>query len=281
MARHARPVRVGTVDYLNARPLVHGLEHGAIELSRAVPATLADRMAGGELDLALLPVIELARMPDLELAPGCAIASRGAARSVLLVSRKSPRSIETLAVDPESRTSNALARVVLDRSFGRRPEIVPAGHDLAATLARTDAAVRIGDKALFEPVPADLHVTDLGQAWTEATGMPFVFAAWAARPGVLDEELCRTLLASRDLGLRAIDTIARDYEWRGRRDPDLARDYLRHNIRYELGSEEIAAMGAFFRAAEEAGVIASAPPVRIALGDRAAAPAVGGRRAGP
>jgi predicted solute-binding protein len=274
MGTPARVVRAGTVDYLNARPLVHGLEHGlgegAFELSRAVPSVLADRMRGQELDLALLPVVELAHMPELELAPGLAIASHGRARSVLLVSRRPVRSIASIALDPESRTSNVLARVLLDRVWGIAPEIVPASDDLERTLLVADAAVRIGDKALFEPLPARVHVHDLGLEWTRATGLPFVFAAWAAWPGVLDERLCRLLDRSRRAGSDAIDAIARDYSFRGRRDPELAREYLRHNIRYDLGPEELSAMARFFEAAHETGAIERVPPIRVASAPRLA-----------
>jgi len=263
------PVRIGAVSYLNARPLTYGIEHGLgadrLQLSCATPAVLADRLAGGELDLALLPVVELARIPDLELVPGLAIGTFGACRSVLLVSRVPVEAIESIALDPDSRTSNALARLLLHEAWQRRPAIRPGRAGLEASLEQADAAVRIGDKALFDPLPPDLHVRDLGQVWTERTGLPFVFAAWAARPGVVDRDLYRKLHASRREGSREVDRIAREFEWKGRSRPEIARDYLTRNIRFRLGAPEIRAMERFFDAAARLGVIDAAPEIRFAL----------------
>ena len=253
-------LRIGSVDYLNARPLVWGLERGLgaerLELSHHVPAEVSRRLAAGELDVGLLPVIELARIPGLEIVPGLGITTRGPARSVLLVARRPLESIATLALDPESRTSNVLARVLLADVWRVRPALVEAD---------ADATVRIGDKALYEPPPAGTHGVDLGEAWTATTGLPFVFAAWAAREGVLDRELYGLLHASRREGSRAIDAIAEAYEWRGRRDPELARRYLRENIQYRLGAAELDGIRRFLGAAARLGLVAEAPTLRLAL----------------
>ena len=162
-------LRVGAVCYLNTRPLIHGMDRGEaaerIELSYATPAGLAEQLAAGRLDVALLPVIELARIQDLELIPELAITTRGPCLSVLLVSHGPAESIRSLALDPESRSSNALARVLLDRVWKVRPEAIEGAAGLEDSLARADAAVRIGDKALFEPLPPGLHVHDLGEVF--------------------------------------------------------------------------------------------------------------------
>src|SRR6188768_2319647 len=108
--------RIGAVSYLNTRPLVFGFEQGLgaerVTLSYDVPSVLAARLDAGELDVALLPVIELARIPDLAIVPGIAIGSFGECRSVLLVARKPLDEIRSVALDPESRTSNALVQVL-------------------------------------------------------------------------------------------------------------------------------------------------------------------------
>jgi predicted solute-binding protein len=263
-------LRVGTVAYLNARPLTWGLDRPhptpRIELSCAVPAALADGMAEGRYDLALLPVVELVRLGALEVVPGLGITTRGPSRSVLLVSRRPPAEVETLALDPESRTSNVLARLLLARVWGReQPACVALGGALEDVLQRCDAAVRIGDKALFEPPPAGCHVEDLGAVWTAATGLPFVYAVWAARTGVVDRALYARLHDSRRAGVRHIDEIADAYTWRGERHPALARTYLREHIRYRLGSDELRALERFFDVAAAAGLVACAPPIRLAL----------------
>ena len=263
-------VRIGAVSYLNTLPLVHGLKQGhgseRIDLSYGTPAELARRMRDGALDIALLPVIELARIPDLELVPGLGIVTHGDSRSVLLVSGPPPERIESLALDPESRTSNVLARVLLDRVWSCRPAAVRMGSvDLDADLRDCDAVVRIGDKALFEPVPPGAKVYDLGRVWTDHTGQPFVFAGWAARAGTLDRETYRALHDSRRRGSRAIEAIAEDYRWRGTAHPKIAREYLTHNIRFRLGRDEIRAIESFFRAVESLRLIDRVPPIRLAL----------------
>jgi chorismate dehydratase len=262
-------IRIGAVSYLNTRPLVHGMENGLgaerIELSYATPAVLADRLAADELDVALVPVIELARIPDLELVPGLGIVTHGPSRSVLLVSRCPADSVASVALDPDSRTSNVLARVLLADVWGCHPEIRTGRPSLDETLRGADAAVRIGDKALVEPVPADAFVYDLGEVWTRETGLPFVYAAWTARGGVVDRELYRILHDSRRQGARAVDRIAADYSWNGTRYPDLARAYLTDHIRFRLGSSEIRALETFFGAAQRIGAIDAVPEIRLAL----------------
>jgi len=265
----ADPIRIGAVSYLNTRPLVHGLEkqptEGGFELSYAAPADLADRMIAGELDLALLPVIELARLPELEVVPGLGIVTSGASRSVLLVSRKPLEQVDSVALDPESRTSNALARVLFSKVWRRQPSFETGSRSLTESLERCDAAVRIGDKALFDPLPDGAHATDLGSAWTEQTQLPFVFAVWAARPGVVTRDLYQRLHDSRRQGKKNIEQISRDYSWQGRSYPEIAQAYLTRNIIFRLGSSEINAMKLFFRVAAEIGVIDKAPPIRLAV----------------
>jgi chorismate dehydratase len=262
-------LRVGAVCYLNTRPLIHGMDRGEaaerIELSFATPAALSEELAAGQLDIALLPVIELARIPDLELVPDLAITTHGPCLSVLLVSHGPPESIGSLALDPESCSSNALARVLLDRVWKVRPQAIEGAAGLEDSLLRADATVRIGDKALFEPLALGLHVHDLGEVWSRETGLPFVFAAWAARAGVVDPELCRLMHDCRRRGVAAVDEIAADYAWNGHHDPELARDYLTRHIRYGLGPEELEALERFFREAHRLELIDEVPEIRLAL----------------
>jgi len=265
----ADTVRIGAVSYLNTRPLVHGLEaereSGGFDLSYAAPAELADRMIAGNLDLALLPVIELAGMPELEVVPGLGIVTAGASRSVLLVGKKPVDEVETVALDPESRTSNALARVLFDRVWRRQPAFSIGTRSLTESLEQCDAAVRIGDKALFDPVPDGCYVYDLGTVWTEQTRLPFVFAVWAARPGVVNRDLYKRLHDSRRLGKANIERIALDYTWQGRSHPEVARAYLTRNIVFRLGSSEINGLKLFLRMAAQIGVIDETPAIRMAL----------------
>jgi chorismate dehydratase len=260
-------IRAGAVSYLNTRPLVFGIEQGLgadrLELSYDVPSVLASRMAAGELDLALLPVIELARIPDLRVVPGLAIGSFGNCRSVLVVARKPLAEVRSVALDPESSTSNALTRVLFADAWGGAPAFVPGPRDLTLALQEHDAAVRIGDKALFGPLPAGTIAYDLGGAWTAHTTLPFVFAVWATRAGVVDREVYEMLHASRRAGARELPAIAADYTWNGRQYPEVAFPYLRDAMRYRLGDPEVAAMRSFFASAARIGIIDASPAIEL------------------
>jgi len=255
----AERVRVGAVSYLNTRPLVFGIEQGLgarrIDLTYGVPSALAARLAAGELDVALLPTIELARIPGLSVAPGIAITSRGPAASVVLVTRKPLDEVRSVALDPESRTSNALVQVLFADAWRTRPEFVPGSADLARSLETCDAAVRIGDKALFDPDPAGTERVDLGEEWMKLHRLPFVFAVWAAREGALDRGLYEILHASLREGRKAIGAIADDYTYAGARHPEISRRYLAENIRYRLGDDEMRSLRAFLSAAGRLGLV--------------------------
>jgi chorismate dehydratase len=260
-------IRAGAVSYLNTRPLVFGIEQGLgadrLELTYDVPSVLASRMAAGEFDLALLPIIEMARIPNLVVVPGLAIGSLGNCRSVLLVAKMPLAEVRSVALDPESRTSNALARVLFAEAWGGEPSFVVGPRDLTLALQEHDAAVRIGDKALFTPLPEGAIAYDLGGAWTARTTLPFVFAVWATRPGVVDRELYEILHASRRAGAAVLSAIAADYTWNGRQYPEVSLPYLRDAMRYRLGDPEVTAMRRFLAAAAEAGVIDAAPSIEF------------------
>jgi chorismate dehydratase len=256
------------VSYLNTRPLVFGIDQGLgadrLDLTYDVPSAVARRMAAGELDLALLPVIELARIPDLVVVPGLAIGSLGNCRSVLLVAKTPLADVRSVALDPESSTSNDLAAVLFAEVWGGEPAFVAGPRDLTLALREHDAVVRIGDKALFEPLPTGAIAYDLGGAWTARTTLPFVFAVWAARPGVVDRELYEVLHASRRAGAAALPAIAADYTWNGRQYPEISLPYLRDAMRYRLGDLEVSAMRRFLAAAAGIGVIDAAPRIALA-----------------
>src|SRR5512142_3126897 len=118
-------MRVSVVDFLNARPLTWGLLHEpppGVEVSRDVPSVCAARLAAGEADVGLIPSIEYQRIPGLRVVPRLGIAASSEVRSVLLVSDVSRERIRSVALDPASRTSAALTRVLLSRRYGLQPE---------------------------------------------------------------------------------------------------------------------------------------------------------------
>ena len=150
-------------------------------------------MAGAAADIGILPCFELTRQ-ELEIVPGTGIACHGPVRSILLVSQRPAAEIRTLAVDTSSRTSVQLARVILERRYGAEYTAIPHAPDLDAMLRVADAALIIGDPALrLDPQTLPYEVHDLGGEWVEMTGLPMVFAVWAARPGMVTPRSGRRL----------------------------------------------------------------------------------------
>ncbi len=208
------PIRVGAVNYLNAKPLYYKLCEFApdVRLTMEVPSRLAEQLADGELDVALIPSVEYLRGAGrgYEIIPGFAIAARGPVRSVKLFSRVPWNRVERLALDAGSRTSQVLARIWLDEKHGVRPpriEELPLG--VSALESTADAVLVIGDRAMRVPHEPFLDVVDLAEAWHQLTSLPFVFAFWVARAGVELGELPAALEQSRALGLAEAATLAR------------------------------------------------------------------------
>ncbi len=121
--------RVGAVSYLNTKPLIHGLDRAlpSAELTLDLPSRLATQLHAGELDVALIPSIELFRCAsdDWSIVSDACIACRGPVWSVQLLFRKPPEQVQTLALDEGSRTSAALAQILLKDRCGIRPQLEP------------------------------------------------------------------------------------------------------------------------------------------------------------
>ena len=253
------PVRVGAVSYLNAKPLYHRLTEFApgVHLEMDLPSRLADRLASGDLDVALIPSVEYLRgaASGYEILPGFAIAAKGAVRSVKLFSRVPLDRIERLALDAGSRTSQALARVWLDAKHGVRPrkiELLPMGVPIEESTA--DAVLLIGDRAMTVD-PGTFHaVVDLAEAWNEMTGLPFVFALWVVRPGVDLGDLPEALEKSRAEGLAHAAELAEEHGPRLGLDPATCYDYLTKTLSYDLGGPEVAGLSRFARMAARLGL---------------------------
>jgi len=191
--------------------------------------------------------------------PGLAIGSLGPVASVLLISRVPVGRIGRLALDPASRTGNALAEVLLRERYGVAPSAEECAGTMDEALADHDAVLRIGDAALFATPPPGTEVLDLGASWTEWTSLPFVYAVWIAREDVLDAALCEAFHASWKQGAAAIDRIADDTP-----DPGLARRYLTENVRYGLGPRELHGLRRFLTLAAARALLPRVPEVRLA-----------------
>jgi chorismate dehydratase len=230
--------------------LYHGLCEfdRRVNLTMEVPSRLAEQLAAGELDVALIPSVEYLRGASrgYEILPGFSIAARGPVRSVKLFSRVPWEQIDRLALDAGSRTSQVLARIWLDVLHGTRPRLVeelPLGVSPLESTA--DAVLVIGDRAMRVPEESFSGVVDLGDAWHALTGLPFVFALWVTREGVELGELPDALARSRAWGLERAADIARTHGLRLGLDFATCYDYLTRILSYDLGSPEIAGLERF------------------------------------
>ena len=257
----AHAVRLGAVSYLNAQPLVFGLEgQPELRLERDLPSRVARRLQAGEIDLGMIPSVSYA-LGDYAIVPGVAIASRGPVRSVLLFHTCPLENVRRVALDTSSRTSAALVRLLLRERLGRDPQYVLMGPSLMDMLAVADAALMIGDPALDHR--SEIPRLDLGEEWTRLTGLPFVYAFWAGRPETAGPEVVRRLQRALAGGLDALPAIAERHAGGIPGRAALYESYLRSNIVYRLGSEEQEGLREFFRRAHALSLVPAVPDLRF------------------
>lgn len=239
-------VRIGAVSFLNTRPLVHGLQSNTeYTLSFDTPSNLAEKLRLGEIDVGLIPVVEYLRGIGDSFVPGIGIASSGPVRTVRLFSRVPFESLRDVAVDGRSRTSVALLRILLSERNGVTPDFYSFRADLPEMLRTHDAALLIGDNA-FQDGGAP-NVLDLGEAWQELTGQPFVYAVWAMREGVERERVGDWLRTALQSGLEHLDDIARQAAGTAGQDEASIRSYLRESLHYTLEDRDSLGIEAFQR----------------------------------
>ncbi len=250
------PVRIGAVNYLNTKPLICDLDRlaPAAELILDVPSRLADRLAVGELDVALIPIIEYFRSGTYSVVPNIAIATRGPVLSVTLFSRVPWSDIRRVALDVGSRTSAALTQILLHKRYGVRPDIVPLPLEQHAEDVDADAVLLIGDRAMRACLPGFAHAFDLGQEWFDWTGLPFVFAVWAVREGADLGGVARALTEAKRRGLARVGPIAHDEAPRLGLDAGFCRRYLANILHFDLGPRELAGLHHYYMLACELGL---------------------------
>ena len=252
------PLRVGIVNYLNSRPLAWSFLRGAagqgVEAVFLPPAQVADALAAGDLDVGLIPSIEVQRIPGLTVLPGCCVAATREVRSVLLLSRCPAREIRRLALDENSRTSAALVRILLREHHGIEPECVAAEPELESMMAIADAALVIGDPALTVD-RSGLVVHDLAAEWRRLTGLPFVFAVWAVREGVVLGPQAQIFEQSLEHGLAEIEELIAEAATEIGLEVDTVREYLTDCLSFRLGAAERKGLEEFYRRSRMAGLI--------------------------
>lgn len=234
--------RVCAVSYLNTVPLVWGIEHGVqsgiFDMSYALPSECADRLASGDADIGIVPVIEMARQ-KLDYFRSTGIACRGAVRSILLVSKVPLREITTVATDTGSRTSVMLSRIILAEKYGVQPKLISRRAELAPMLGEADAALVIGDPALhLDPATLPFETLDLGLEWIQMTGLPMVFAVWSGKKDVMLPRYERAFLDSCRYGLAHMDAIVQEQSPLRGITETMAREYLTRHIVFELNARD-------------------------------------------
>lgn len=276
----ARRMRVGVVSYLNTLPLIDGLEPlASLELEHAVPSRLLDMLLARRVEMALCSVVDYQKSSEpLQIVPVGMLGCRGATMTVRLYSRVPVSRVSEVHADCDSHTSVILLQVLLRERHGLRPRMIPFETREGAPAARPESMLLIGDKVITSaPSHREYpHQLDLGEAWFETTGLPFVFATWMCRRD-LDEDARRRVQTAaavldrqrRHNRLRTSAIVHRHAIARGWPKFD-AELYLTSMLRYELGEEQLAGLGTFFRLAHGHELLPRARPLEFLEGWRGA-----------
>ena len=242
--------RIGSVRYLNARPLIYGIEK---QVTLCEPAELADRLYRGQFDAGLVPIAEVLQHDQYDVMDGIAIAARGTVQSVFLMHREPIERLRRVAVDPASRTSAWLVRVILQYGYNLAPEFYPWPE--GTTLRDHEAIMLIGDQAIrhfIRPPDAGVGVLDLGAAWMDLTGLPFAFAVWAVRRGTAVEGLGTLLRGAKADGMAHLEQIVQAAT---EAPPEFLRAYYTRHVWYELDEGEKRGIRRFQQYLKEMGLI--------------------------
>ncbi len=249
-------LKAAAVSFLNAWPLTEGLDRSdRIELVLAEPSRCAAMLEAGEVDLALVSVAALTK-GTYEIVPGIAIGADGPVQTVLLAGEQPAATWDEVFLDTASRTSHVLAKIILDE-MGVHPTFtpLPAVEGLARAVGSKGALV-IGDRAFDVKKPL---VLDLGREWNQRTGLPLVFALWAAHPGRVSPEDVQELTRAAQHGLGLRTELAQRFAAQKGGDPERYRRYLTQRIRYGLGPHELTGLEAFLDKAERKGFLPHIP----------------------
>src|SRR5215475_8319265 len=281
-------MRIAASTYLNSAPLVYSFTQGHLHkkydfIGDTSPSRCAEMLRSGECEIALIPVIEFQRIPGLRIVPEVAVASKNRVRSVLIASRRPLEEVRVLTLDPASRTSQALVKILFMRRYGFLPECAERSIEVSVKLRSlpdnppqnlfdgADAALVIGDPAMRLAAAApklDLEIYDLAEEWRAMTGLPFVFAVWAASedacaggsglPGM--SGISDDFIAAKREGVDQIERIATQYAAELELPRSELLDYLSLNVNYDLDDENLLGMATYFELAHECGLIAQPRP---------------------
>ncbi len=249
MNTHAKPnpyagLHLGVVPYLNVKPLIWNIEALApgLEVIAAVPRDLTAMLDAGQVDVGIIPVAAYFHHPGYSIVPGISIACKGEARSVVLFSKVPVEQISSVLLDRSSLSSIALFRVLLREHFQISPVLTLSEEPIScfplSKESSCDAFLIIGNAAMQvqEPFP---YRYDLGEAWHQLSGLPFVFAFWGVREGQHLRGFDRVLVRSKQDGLKHLADIARAESQHLNIPESLCYQYLSRNMQYDLGECEL------------------------------------------
>lgn len=229
-------IKIGAVSYLNTKPLVYGfrnsLHNQGVSIVEDYPANVAAMLLNDEIDVGLVPVAIIPKLKEHYIISDYCIGATGPVASVCLFSEVPIDKIEKVILDYQSRTSVALAKILLKHYWKINPLLVEAGENFQQEITGNTAAVVIGDRA-FEQRLKSTYVYDLAEAWIDYTGLPFVFAAWVANKK-LPTEFIDVFNQANKVGLDNIDDVVAENPYE-KYDLDF---YYRKNISYELTDEK-------------------------------------------
>ncbi len=239
-----KKVRISAVSYTNTKPFLYGIEHTGIsdqiELSLDMPADCAQKLIDNKADIGLIPVAATLNLPEWHLVSDYCIGAVGPVNSVFIFSNCPIEQVTTLQLDPQSRSSNNLAKVLLKNYWKLQPQYISDAPDYGILTHERAAFVQIGDRT-FGKTGKYPYVYDLAGEWTSFTGLPFTFAAWIANKPVSKDfinDFNRSLQYGLDHRAELFKTMAM------RNDFDL-KDYLMHKIDYKLTDDKKKALYLF------------------------------------
>ena len=267
--------RIGVVPYLNTLPLINGLDRlEGIDLQRRVPSQLIGLLQGGDVDVALCSSIDYQRSSHpVDILPVGMLGCGGETLTVRLFSRIPLDRVRTVACDTDSHTSVALLSIIFDRTWNQRIEVVPFDHATAGRIGADgpEAILLIGDKVMSNTLDQAVyeHQLDLGTAWAESTGMPFVFATWLCRRDV-DEDVERRIRRAamvldrqRRHNDQRLERIAFQHSGDNGWDFEQANRYLGTLLEFDLGDAHVESLDFFYKEAFRIGLIEEVRPVRF------------------
>jgi len=264
--QNRRP-RIAASSYLNTAPLIwsflYGSKQDAVDLfTHTAPSRCAEMLSSGEVDAALVPVIEYQRIRDIAIVPDVCVGSRAAVRSVVIASKQNNlKKIKRVALDDSSRTSVALVKIIFQEFLGFEPEWQTAPPDLRSMLEHNDAALIIGDPAMKIP-REKFHVFDLARLWHDYTGFGFVFAMWMAGKNSAEQLRAIDFKAARDEGLANLkDIAARNADQT--LTPEEIYDYLTRNIAFQMDEDKMKGLDLYFELAQKHGLTERTKPLEF------------------